>query len=102
MIIIFIGGDDSVRRFAILRHHCSLYERNKNYSWSRKNMKANLLSLPPNSFVALRFRGDMQPEDGQELSCAEMYDMMQKVIGIADVTPYATERDLEIALGFLT
>ena len=101
MLVVFIGGNDSIRRFALLRKHCSLYESGRKAKWSSRDRKEKLLKMPPNSFVGIRFKEQMHPEDGGELSCHHMCEIMKKAHSIADMTHLANERDMEIALGIL-
>jgi hypothetical protein len=98
MIVIFVAGDDAIRRFAILRRHCPVYERvTKRLRWVKSEKKDFLLSRPPGSFVGIQFGEDVDAGDGGEISCAQMHDLMQKATSLVDLSRYATERDIEIA-----
>lgn len=97
MLIVYIGGDDAVRRFFSLRRHCPLYEE-KRGKWTTSS-KQRFLGLPPHSFVALDGVEEIDPEDGEELSCFQMRNVLRKSSRLKILTSYASRRDHEIAQG---
>ena len=99
MLIVFIGGDDAIRRFCTLRRHCPLYEERRGTWVLKPSLKETFLSLPPRSFVLLE--NDLDPEDGMEITCAEMRTIVQKSHRMRVLTRYASSRDLEIAAAIL-
>lgn len=106
MIIVFIGGDGSLRKFFVLRRHCPLYDHpcvRKHFTKTTyEERKKVFLNLPSNSFAVLRTRGSakkLEPEDGAEVVPADMCKLLSKCEHVFDATSFALQRDHEIAHG---